>query len=156
MYRNKYIMLNLNLVNGLFEQSIANGMHKKYESLGTCFMEANVEGYKADLFFKEEKLIMENKAIISTTKETLFPTVFSRRAILQLKKLNTLLSLGYKVRYNIILLSPFVRVIELNEAQKEFYKNFNECIENNMEVGYYSMIFEKGQVICKEIKIRSI
>ena len=153
-YRNKQILLNLNIVNELFGKIVEAGQYKEYFEYSSILRETTIQGYKADLFIEgKEKIIIENKAIISVRKTASFPTIHSERAIIQLRKLNAMLADGYRVFYNIIALSPFVREVEINCNEIEYYNSFVQCINNGMCINGYKLYYDNNSLKSKRIRI---
>jgi DNA-binding sugar fermentation-stimulating protein len=156
-HRNKYIILNLHYANKLFELKLNEGQYEEYCKPGTCKREVSIEGYRADLLYEgAEKTIIENKAIISVNNETLFHGAHAPRGINQLEKLNILLGKGYKVNYNLIALSPFVKIIKLNPILSEFNENFLRCIRNGMQVYGYCLYLSDGDMRIESKKIKVV
>lgn len=149
-YYNKYVLLNLNLLNKIVEAEI----------LQDCLIEniiikkeQVIEGYKTDLLLEYSgggKTIIEVKGIISTRRVTKFPSVHSERAISQLKRLRELLLQGYKVLYYLVSLSPIVKKIELDPKFQDYCDLLRECVELGMELIGFSLMFEKGTIKCKQ------
>ncbi len=149
-YRNKYIILNLHYANKLFEPMLKEAQYSEYNIHGTYRREINVEGYKSDFFYEgSKKIIIENKSIISTANEVLFPGAYSSRGIEQLKILKILLQKGYLVNYNLISLSPFVKKVKINPNISEFRESFLRCIENGMKVYGYNLCFSYNDMTIK-------
>ena len=80
--------------------------------------EYRVDGYKADLFISNTKTIIEVKSIIALDEAAVFPTVYSERALKQLKQLKELLQRGYNVWYFIVSLNPYVQKIQLDSRSE--------------------------------------
>ena len=85
--------------------------------------ECTVQGYKADIYLPEVQTIIEIKSLITSDSTGIFPTVYSERAIDQLKKIKNLLKCGYKFIYIFVSLNPYVKSISLSEdiRQSENY-----------------------------------
>ena len=85
--------------------------------------ECTVQGYKADIYLPEVQTIIEIKSLITSDSTGIFPTVYSERAIDQLKKIKNLLKCGYKFIYIFVSLNPYVKSISLSEdiRQSEYY-----------------------------------
>lgn len=134
-YRQRQVLLNLKRVNEIIEQFIDKSklLEINYDSIQR---EKVLENYKCDLLLSKEnvKVLVEIKTVISTKREAYFPGANTERAVEQLVKLRDILRKGYKVKYIIVSLSPFVKSIELNNNY-EVYKNyFIECVDLGMEV----------------------
>jgi len=119
--------------------------------------ERSIEGYKSDIFLPETRTIIEIKSIITVGKMAVFPTVYSERAINQLKKVKELLRIGYKVVYIFVSLNPYVRAITLSEekVQEEYYNLFKSCIEEGMVCKAYTSRLKDGRpILSSEIPLR--
>lgn len=113
-----------------------------------------VGGYKTDIYLPGENAIIEIKSIISLDKQAIFPTVYSERAINQLKKIRELLQGDKKVTYLFVSLNPYVEDFSIsNEKQMdEFRKIFIDCLEWGMECkGYTTCLNNYKLQIKKEI-----
>lgn len=153
-YRNKLIMLNLNMVNELLELCIQRGQLKEYLGFNSIMREKEIDGYKADLYLEgHEKIVIENKAIISTGREAIFPSVHSERGILQLMKLYELLRAGYKVHYNFIALGSATSAVKVNKDQQEYASLFTSCVNAGMVVNGYKLDITSNSLKCKRMKI---
>ena len=153
-YKKSQIILNTSMANS----AVANSVHgRRFSYLGprkTIFKEHRIDEYKADLYIKDTNTIIEIKSIISTNKTGVFPTVYSERTLNQLKKIQYLLSHGYKVCFIIVSLNPYVSEIEIDK-QSEFFKHFKTCINQGMIVkGYACSLVENCLKISKGIEIK--
>lgn len=108
--------------------------------------ECNIEGYKADIYLPDTKTIIEIKSIITPGKTAIFPTVYSERAIDQLKRVKSLLRKGYKVVYIFVSLNPYVKSVSLSEDSKqaEYKKLFLECVDDGMTYKAYTSRLNSG------------
>ncbi|SDC30785.1 MULTISPECIES: DNA/RNA nuclease SfsA [unclassified Candidatus Frackibacter] len=152
-YYGKYILLNLKIVNKLVEKYIRLlNMTKQNIKI---YKEQKIENYKADLIIKKEKeIIVEAKGLIGIRREVVFPSVFSQRAISQLKKIRDLLKQGYEIEYYLVSLSPIIRKVIINNEIEEFKTLMYECIENGMNLKGFSVSYNKERVyIEKQPKI---
>lgn len=133
-YEGKEILLNLKKVNDIIEALI------KKENLLKCSYvnikkEKVVNNLKTDLILEKSNIveIVEIKACISINEKAIFPNLNSTRALEQLIKLEKMLEEGYKVKYIIAALSPFVKQVVINQAYEEYKEAFNRCINLGME-----------------------
>lgn len=152
MYYRKYIILNLSIANDIVQEYL----HNNY--LGCKISKEKYIGeYKSDfLVCGENNIIVEVKAIISVTKESIFPTVYSERAVTQLKYISDLLTKGWKVQYFYISLSPIVNRIEINcnDEFSEYHRLLKECISKGMFIRGFNIYYENNKLkIGKELKI---
>jgi len=142
-----FIPVNLSLANRIVEEQIIN---RRFSFLGkrkSIIREAMIDGYKADLFISDTQTVIEIKSILSFEKETVFPTVYSERALNQLIKIKELLKQGYTVHYMLISLNPVVKQITLNQHMSDFYKHFLECITLGMQFCGYSICLQSGMPV---------
>ncbi|WP_294189345.1 DNA/RNA nuclease SfsA [uncultured Clostridium sp.] len=88
------------------------------------------------------------------SKQVIFPSVFSKRAIEQLKILLELMKEGKKVTYIYVSLSPTVEQIFINEDDIEYYTLLKECVKNGMQlIGLRSYFQNEEIVICENVSI---
>lgn len=153
-YGRNYITLNTSEANRIILKEIKK---RRFHYLGkriNAQKEYTIDGYKSDVFLPDEKTIIEIKSIISTDKRAIFPSVYSERALNQLKKLRNLLSNGYKVVYLFISLNPYVDKISISSESemKEYHLLFSECINAGLKCKGYSVEIVDGDTrIRKEI-----
>lgn len=140
----QYILLNMSQSNRLIE----NALHgRRFSFLGSRSIirrEQVIEGYKCDLFIEDTRSVIEVKSILSFEKTARFPTVFSQRAIDQLKKIEMMLDKRYKVIYLFVSMCTSVKYITINEEMTEFYGLFKSCLQKGMLVSGYSVCFTDG------------
>lgn len=155
-FKKNYILLRTAEANDIVRRNISS---RRFSYLGdrkNIEKECIIDGYKADLFLPESNTVIEIKSIISTTNESVFPTVFSERALEQLHKIKELLSKGYKVVYIYISLNPYVKKIKLSNDKYllEYKKMFRECMDLGMNSKAYAAELRNGEaLIKKEISI---
>lgn len=155
-FYNRYIVLNLNILNEIVEGMIIKGKIKKLKGFGIK-REQTWEGYKSDLLLtsNSDTMLVEVKGIISSRKNVCFPTVYSDRAIQQLHKIKELLTKGNKVHYILASLSPIVSNIYINNSTNEKYvQALNDCLELGMDLTAFSIKFEENEIVFhRSIKI---
>lgn len=153
-YYNKFIILNLSIVNKMVEEYL-----KKKYSIANIEREKYFEGYKSDFLISEEtNVIIEAKGIIAARKSVDFPTVHCQRAIYQLEKIEKLLRNGHEVQYFLISLSPIVQTIKINNdiRFKQYTDLLLKCINQGMRLSSFNIFFEKNEIeIGKEITLLS-
>lgn len=132
-YKQSYLLLNSSLANRVIEGNIKSRRFSFLGKRSQIFREYRVESYKADLFVADSRTIIEIKSIISTNPIASFPTVYSERAIEQLKALKGLLQGGYKTCYVIVSLNPYVKEVVIDE-DASFFPPFAECVALGMMV----------------------
>lgn len=142
--RRRFIPINFSIANQVIEEQIYS---RRFSYLGkrkNVIRETMLDGYKADLYISETKTIIEIKSILSFEAETVFPTVYSERALKQLIKIKELLLQGYKVHYMLVSLNPDVKQITINQHMRDFYEHFRECIDLGMHCCGYSICLHSG------------
>lgn len=152
-FKRSYLILNTSMAN----EAVANSLRKaRFSYLGkrkTILNEHTVDDYKADVYIQDSRTIIEIKSIIATTSSGIFPTVYSERTIKQLKKLQELISNGYKISFIIVSLTPYLKEI-LIDNKTEFYKEFVTCIKQGMIAKAYTCRFSNDEILIeKEIPI---
>lgn len=152
-YKQSYIILNSSIANKAVISNLSNrrfaflGKRKKY------FREHTVSNYKSDIFISDTNSIIEIKSVISTDTTAIFPTVYSERALIQLRQLQKLLSEGLKVYLFVVSLNPYVKEIKLNE-NTEFSNELKKCLEEGMVLKAYSCKLNDDRIrIQREVKI---
>lgn len=130
-FYSRYIILNLNMANDIVARYVENTW--QYDKL---YKEKVIAGYKSDFIVEDQGKIkiVEVKGIITTSKEVMFPSVFSKRAIDQLLIILELLKYGYEVTYFYVSLSPTVESIIINSEDEQYHKLLKKCISEGMEV----------------------
>ena len=151
--RNGYILLNLSSANAI----IADQLYRRYFSfLGKrkqLQREVMIGNYKADIYVKDTDTIIEVKTILSENRETVFPTVFSARALQQLNIINELLVMGKKVCYIFVSMNPYTKKVRLIK-NTQFYNAFLKCVSNGMTyTGYALSMGENSIEISSTIEI---
>lgn len=131
-YGRVYILVNLSLANKIIEKQL----HRRYFSfLGArkqVSHEMKIGDYKADLFVHDTNTVIEIKSFLTFGKYGIFPTVYSERAIKQLREISDLLDNGYRACYMLVSLNPYVKGISINCKVQEYYKLFVECVKKGM------------------------
>ena len=147
-HEGKEILLNLNKVNEIIEILIIkeNLLKKSYTNIQK---EKYIKNFKSDLLLETENdfEIVEIKTVITDQEKAVFPNLNSKRSVEQLKKIKELLKQGYKVKYIIAALSPYIKTVELNPEYLEFTRLFNQCKLLGMKVSIVKLY-----QINKEIK----
>lgn len=153
-FRRNYLILNTSMANFAIANSINT---RRFSYLGqrkTILKEHVIDNYKADIYIKDSNTIIEIKSIITTSKSGIFPTVYSERTLIQLEKIQDLLSQGYKVCFIIVSLNPYVNEIHI-DRKTAFYNHFQACIKKGMMVkGYACNLIDSNLKIRKSIDIK--
>lgn len=132
-HNRNFIILNTSWANKAIDSSFLKrrfsflGKRKDYRT------EIDVSGYKADFYIPCSKTIIEVKSVIATSDTAIFPTVYSERTLLQLKRIAELLNEGYKGYFIIVSLNPYVKVIQLLQ-DTEVVAQLNECVARGLIV----------------------
>lgn len=138
-YRKSFILLNLAQANRVIETQIKRryfsflGVRKKVSR------EYKIGNYKTDLFIHDTNTLIEIKSTLSFSKESVFPTVYSERAVKQLKEISRLLDEGHHACYVWVSLNPCVKEIVINSKVEDYYKAFMECVEKGMTYCAFSV-----------------
>lgn len=138
-YRKNFILLNLAQANRIIEAQIYRryfsflGMRKNVQR------EYKIGNYKTDLFIHDTNTLIEIKSTLSFSRKSIFPTVYSERAVKQLKEISRLLDEGYRACYILVSLNPSVKEIVINAEVKDYYNTFMECIEKGMTYCAFSV-----------------
>lgn len=151
-YYSKYIILNLLIANDVVKDYLKD-TYCGYEIIN----EKYIGEYKSDFLVRgKSNIVIEVKGIISTRKEVVFPTVYSSRAVIQLEHIYNILTIGWKVQYFYISLSPIVREVTINCENDfdEYYRLLAKCIEKGMEIKGFNVYYKDGEIkIGEEMKV---
>lgn len=134
------IILNLNVVNKLFYELYCTGMLSGYHWYGVGKPEVTCLNYKTDFYFEQEKIVIENKTIVSENASCSYPIEKSKRIMEQLKKIEELLDDGYNVRINFFILTPWTNKIWF---EKDFENAMDMLKCKGMKEYVYYMYYEK-------------
>ena len=150
----QFLLVNLSEANRVVENEIGRRFFSFFGKRKVVSHEVNIDGYKSDLFIEDTDTIIEIKSILSVDQTALFPTVYSERAVQQLRKLSSLLENGYKVCYMFVSLNPKVESISINHGVTEFYNAFCDCISRGMDVCAVSIkLINQRPTIHKRVKV---
>jgi DNA-binding sugar fermentation-stimulating protein len=157
-YFNKYILLNLNMVNDFLRNYIAF-TELKEPVLDNIKKETIIEGYKTDLFIIEtattKEKIIEAKGIIDIRKNIVFPKINSERAIRQLIYIESLLNNNHRVEYYFVSLSPIIKCVTINNSYQEYYRRLNNCLSKGLKLKGISVhLCSDMKVSYKRLKIK--
>lgn len=143
-YKRNYIVLNTSAANIAFENSIHSRLFSKLGKRNDYKHEFTIQGYKCDFYLPQSKSIIEIKSILSLDSHASFPTVYSQRTSIQLKKLLALLRQGYHAYFFIISLHPYLEEVHI-QSGIEFYELIKECIEEGLSVQAYTIRTKEKQ-----------
>lgn len=138
------IPLNMSLGNLIVYDSIKN---KRFSFLGkrsVIHKEYTIGAYKCDAFIEDTSTIIEIKSFLSFSAEAVFPTVFSQRAVDQLKEIEQLLERGYSACYILVSLNSVVKRVFINQEFDEYYSQLRHCLEKGMLIKGLSLRLADG------------
>lgn len=145
-FKRSYILLNTSLPNTVIEEEIASRRFAFLGKRNQVLREKKLREYRCDLFIQDTNTIIEIKSIISTNNEAYFPTVYSERAINQLRQIIQFLKSGYHVTYIFASLNPYVKRLCINDLHP--YKDlFRECVSLGMKLKCVTLRI-KGDAVC--------
>lgn len=145
--KRRYIPVNLSNINTVVYEQINRRLFSKLGKRKRVSKETKIEGYKSDLYIADTNTLVEIKCILSFEEDAHFPTIYSERAVNQLKQLVNLLDKGYRVCYIFVSLNPTVKKLKINPDITDYYQLFYEGIEKGMQVLGFTAGFHKGNVI---------
>lgn len=153
-YRKSYIVLNLTQANRVIEKQIQRRYFSFLGERKNVQREYKIGSYKTDLYIHNTNTLIEIKSLLSFSRDAIFPTVYSERAVEQLKDISRLLDEGYRACYILVSLNPSVKEIVINSEDDCFYKIFHECVKKGMTYCAFSLRL-RGQTpeLNKKIKI---
>lgn len=150
-YNNVKIILDLNVVNKMFYELYCTGTLEGYNWYGEGISEIVCNHYKTDYYFEQEKILVENKTIISGEAFCKYPVESAVRFEQQLSKLEDLLNEGYMVRLNFFILTPWTNKIKFKD---EIFHAITKLQQKGMKVFLYYMYYEKE--ILKTVRMRIV
>ena len=154
--KRNYLILRTAEANALIVDAIKGRRFSYLGKRSVLEKEYSVSGYKSDIYLPQTKTIIEVKSIINIGSEAVFPTVYSERAISQLKKIYELLSSGYNFAYIFVSLNPYVKRLSISndEKQSEYKTLFLKCVKNGMICkAYTSRLTDQGAKVNNEIPV---
>ncbi|MCR0327051.1 DNA/RNA nuclease SfsA [[Clostridium] innocuum] len=138
-YRRGYILLNLVESNRVIESQIHRRLFHFLGKRKTISHEYNIGKYKADIFIHDSRTVIEIKSTLAFGDSACFPTVYSERAVKQLKEISKLLDEGYLACYMLVSLNPQVKKVVINREVDDFYQAFVECVNKGMLYSAFSI-----------------
>lgn len=135
----RYVLLNLAEANRVVERQLQRRLFAYLGKRKQVRREVTINDYKADLFIEDTQTLVEVKTLLAFEKEGCFPSMDSKRAVEQLRKISKLLETGYRVNYMIVSLNPTVERIKLNEELAEYCNLFQECVDKGMGAQAFSV-----------------
>ena len=153
-YRKNFILLNLAQANRVIEAQLKRRYFSFLGARKTVSREYKIGSYKTDLYIHDTKTLIEIKSTLSFSKESVFPTVYSERAVKQLKEISRLLDEGYRACYVLVSLNPCAKEIVINSKVEDYYKTFVECVEKGMTYCAFSVrLREQTPELYAKIKV---
>ena len=150
-YRKSFILLNLAQANRVIEAQLKRRYFSFLGARKTVSREYKIGSYKTDLYVHDTKTLIEIKSTLSFSKESVFPTVYSERAVKQLKEISRLLD---RACYVLVSLNPCVKEIVINSKVEDYYKTFVECVEKGMAYCAFSVrLREQAPELYAKIKV---
>lgn len=131
---NEYVWLNLKALNNLYYKQVL----KKNPSI-ICEKKINAN-LRIDFFDNEKQELIEVKGVLSKDCKVLFPSFETQRFFRQLKEIY---KWKYKKKLVIIIMNPNIKEIELNKEYIEIYNQLIKCINNNLKIEIYKIIFDE-------------
>ena len=138
-YRKSFILLNLAQANRVIEAQIKRRYFSFLGARKKVSREYKIGSYKTDLFIHDTNTLIEIKSTLSFSKESVFPTVYSERAVKQLKEISRLLDEGYRACYVLVSLNPCIKEIVINSEVEDYCRIFKECVEKGMTYRAFSV-----------------
>lgn len=153
-HRKNFVLLNLAQANRVIETQIGRRYFSFLGARKRVSHEFRIEKYKTDLFIHDTNTLIEIKSTLSFSKESVFPSVYSERAIKQLKEIAHLLDEGYKACYILVSLNPGVKEIVINRQVEDFYEAFMTCVEKGMTYcGFSIRLQEQLPELYSKVKV---
>lgn len=147
------VLLNLALANKVVLSQIQKRCFAFLGKRKHLHTELIVNGYKSDIYIEDTNTIVEIKTILSLDLSGHFPTVYPRRLIDQLRKIEVLLDAGCRVCYLFIALGPQIKRIYV-DANNEFSELFDRCISKGMICrGYTICIHDDGISVLSKVHL---
>lgn len=153
-YRKSFILLNLAQANRVIETQIRRRYFSFLGIRNNVQREYKIGNYKTDLFIHDTNTLVEIKSTLAFSRESKFPTVYSERAVKQLKEISYLLDEGYRACYVLVSLNPSVKEIVINSEVEDYYKAFVECVKKGMSYCAFSVrLCEQTPKLHAKIKV---
>ena len=152
--RKNFILLNLAQANRVVETQIRRRYFSFLGVRKNVQREYKIGNYKTDLFIHDTNTLVEIKSTLAFSRESTFPTVYSERAVKQLKEISRLLDEGYRACYVLVSLNPSVKEIAINAEVEDYYKAFIECVKKGMTYCAFSVrLREQTPELYAKIKV---
>lgn len=136
--KDKYILLNLNAVNGLLQE--ANNLSDRYNGSSIIAEKCSLLGYRSDFTVIGNKTtIIEVKSVLADCPIAFFPVVTGDRATKQLQIFESALKHGFGVDYYIALLNSEITQVHINSKESNYLSLLKSCINSGMRVFTYCL-----------------
>lgn len=153
-YRRNFILLNLAQSNKVIETQLRRRYFSFLGVRKNVQREYKIGTYKTDLFIHDTNTLIEIKSTLAFSKKSTFPTVYSERAVKQLKEISRLLDEGYRACYVLVSLNPSVKEIMINAELEDYHKAFIECVKKGMNYCAFSIrLHEQNPELYGKIKV---
>lgn len=141
--KGEYIIVNSGFANKIVKEVLMSNNND-------ILSEYYVGEYKSDFFISSKSRIIEVKSIVSDKGTIVLPNIASKRAIIQLEHILSLLTEGYKVDYYFVLFAPFLKKCIIDE-KNEYGRLLQECVNKGMNIKAYYTSITKEFIINSQI-----
>lgn len=145
------LILNSNMINNIFEELYYIGGLKEYTIYGEGLPERTIENYKCDFFFSEENLLVENKTLMCKESKIVYPSESSGHIRKQLEAIREVLRSGYKVKYNLFILFPWINRLSWAEDIKDLIKEIQSM---GLQILLYYIYYENNILKVQAAELR--
>lgn len=145
-YGKSFVPINLSDSNRVVEQQIYRRYFSFLGKRRQVEREKKISSYRCDLYVRDTNTIIEIKSFLSFSGTAIFPSVYSERAIKQLKQISRLLSEGYRVCFILISLCTKVKKVSINSEIEDFYSLFLECVSKGMTYSALSIRLTESKI----------
>ena len=144
-HRNSFTLVDLSMANAIIAEQLHRRIFSFLGSRRRWFREKTISDYKTDIFIEDTNTIVEIKTIISEKKEAVFPSVYSRRSIGQLDKIEELLKHGFRVCFILASLCPATQIIRIDE-KTELGERLDRCLKLGLMLRAFRIKTKKNEV----------
>lgn len=148
---NSFALLSPKYANDLFFDFLKSRRASLFGPRKNIKKEYTVENYKSDYYIFDSKTIIEVKALLSMDTISMFPTVYSERALNQLDKIEHLLEIGYTVYYEIVSINPTIKKVMLNVENSLLAKRLVELEKKGLIIEYKKACIRNNIWVLKSI-----
>ena len=133
---NRYALLNLQMVNSIFEKEIYKNRFSYLGDRSVVKHEAKVDGLKTDLLI-DDSTIIEIKTIFSFDSTVLFPNLTSHRLLDQITKISENLGKGYRAVLILAVLTETPKKIIINSDNSEIKTTILRACQAGLNIKAY-------------------